>query len=52
LKGTWKSHFQDLKSCEGFPREGSTPSPGTLLTRGKGGPPPFAIVHQGKVMSG
>ncbi len=21
---------QDLKSCEGFPREGSTPSPGTM----------------------
>ncbi len=24
---------QDLKSCEGFPPEGSSPSPGTLLTR-------------------
>ncbi len=24
---------QDLKSCEGFPREGSSPSSGTLLTR-------------------
>ena len=24
---------QDLKSCEGFPGEGSSPSPGTLLTR-------------------
>ena len=21
---------QDLKSCEGFPREGSSPSPGTM----------------------
>ncbi len=52
LEGTWKSHFQDLKSCEDFPREGSSPSPGTLLTRGKGGLPPFATVHQGKVISG
>ncbi len=24
---------QDLKSCEGFPREGSSPSPDTFLTR-------------------
>ena len=24
---------QDLKSCEGFPGEGSSSSPGTLLTR-------------------
>jgi len=25
-----KQDPQDLKSCEGFPREGSSPSPGTL----------------------
>jgi len=25
-----KEDAQDLKSCEGFPREGSSPSPGTL----------------------
>ncbi len=25
---------QDLKSCEGFPREGSSPSPGTIESTG------------------
>ena len=29
----FETDAQDLKFCEGFPREGSSPSPGTLLTR-------------------
>ncbi len=26
----FQANVQDLKSCEGFPREGSSPSPGTI----------------------
>ncbi len=29
-----KEDAQDLKSCEGFPREGSSPSPGTMESIG------------------
>ncbi len=33
-----KKNAQDLKSCEGFPREGSSPSPGTIESMSYGNP--------------
>ena len=30
----FEADAQDLKSCEGFPREGSSPSPGTMESIG------------------